>query len=349
MEASLNGPFGRTALGQGALKIGRAPNNTLVINDPQSSAHHAEITAGFDGSSYQVTDLNSTNGTFVNEQRLTPNMPRQLNSGDVIRIGALNFTYEASSGYAPTVLAGAFNNDQTVPSQPPVPQAPAYQQPPAFSGYSAASQPPVPPQPPAFTPPPAPQQPTLPRAEYPQAGGPGQPGYPQPANYPQPGYPQPGGFGQPGYPPAGTFPQPGYPPQKKSRVGLWIGIIIVLLVLIGGIGGFVYFQNRSTPEKTLQAYCTALQNNDAQGIYNTLSSASQAKTDVGKISQGLQLIKFLAGGFTCSYSNVQQSGNTATATLTLVPQRGKTANGTVHVINENGQWKMDETNNLPSS
>src|ERR1700688_2359171 len=111
MEASLNGPLGHTALGQGTLKIGRAPDNTLVISDPQASAHHAEITPGFDGNSYQVIDLGSTNGTFVNDQRLAANAPRQLNTGDVMGIGALRFTYEASSGYAPTVMASAINDD----------------------------------------------------------------------------------------------------------------------------------------------------------------------------------------------------------------------------------------------
>lgn len=350
MEASLNGPLGRTALGQGTVKIGRAPNNTLVINDPQSSAHHAEIIPGFDGNSYQVTDLNSTNGTFVNEQRLTPNVPRPLNPGDVIRIGALTFAYEAGNGYAPTVLASSnpFNNDQTVPSQAPVAHAPAYQQP-AFNNYNVPPQSANTPPPPAYPSAPAAQPPS-----YPQPNNFNQQGYPQPqpSGFNQPGYPQsqPGGFSQPGYPPAPGFNQPGYPPAKKSRVGLWIGLIILLVVIIGGIGGFVYLQNCSTPEKTLQAYCTALQNNDAQGIYNTLSSASQAKTSVSQLSKGLQFVKLLTGGFTCTYANVQQSGSTATATLTLTPvTRGKASSGTAHLINENGQWKMDETGNVPTS
>ena len=75
MEAALNSPLGRAALGQIPFRIGRAPDNTLVIIDPQASGHHTEVAPGFDGNNYQVTDLNSTNGTFVNEQRLAPNMP----------------------------------------------------------------------------------------------------------------------------------------------------------------------------------------------------------------------------------------------------------------------------------
>ena len=350
MEASLNGPLGRTSLGQGTLKIGRAPNNTLVINDPQSSAYHAEIAPGFGENSYQVTDLNSTNGTFVNEQRLTPNTPRPLNAGDVIRIGELHFAYEASNGYAPTIAANSFNEDQTLPSQGQGSQPTVYQKPGAFSNYNPPAQP-------SFTPPPPPpQQPTLPRVEYPQAGGVNQSGYPQTGEasqpgYPQPGYPQPqpGGFNQPGYPQPAGFGQPERPQPKRSRVGLWIGLIILLLLIVGGgIGGYIYV-NRSTPEKTIQAYCTALQNNDAQGLYNTLSSVSQSKTDVNKISTELRLIKLVIGGISnCTFSNVQQNGSAATATLTLTPARGAAASGTVHLLDENGQWKMDSTNSLPT-
>ena len=99
---------GGGAAGTRTIRIG-APDNTLVINDPQSSSRHAEIAPDFNRTGYQITDLGSTNGTFVNEQRLTPNMPRPLNAGDVIRIGSLNFTYEASNsaGYEPTMLASA--------------------------------------------------------------------------------------------------------------------------------------------------------------------------------------------------------------------------------------------------
>jgi hypothetical protein len=313
MEASLNGPLGRTTLGQGMLKIGRAPDNTLVINDPQSSSHHAEVGPGFGGSGYQVTDLNSTNGTFVNEQRLTPNTPRQLNTGDIIRIGALRLTYEATSGHAPTVAASSFNSDQTLPNQSPGAQPTLYAQAPAFSNYNAPASITPPPPPPAFTPP--------------QAGGFNQAAYP------------PGGFGQ-------SVPQP-----KKSRVGLWIGLIVLLLLIVGGsFAGYVYV-NRSTPEKTLQAYCTALQNNDAQGLYNTLSSKDQARTDLQKISTGLQLLKLLTGGFTnCTSSNVQVNGSTASAMLTLTPARGNTISQQVALVNDNGQWKMTTANkNLPGA
>jgi pSer/pThr/pTyr-binding forkhead associated (FHA) protein len=121
MEAALNSPLGRTVLGQTSLTLGRAPDNTLLVNDPQASSHHAEVAPGYGGTSYQITDLNSTNGTFVNEQRLTPNLPHPLSSGDMIRIGSMSFAYEASgASYTPTVAVNAPNYEPTVAAAPPI-------------------------------------------------------------------------------------------------------------------------------------------------------------------------------------------------------------------------------------
>jgi predicted component of type VI protein secretion system len=75
------------------LTIGRASDNRLVVNSPTASSHHAEIRSGVSG--YSLTDLGSTNGTFVNEQPLASHLPRLLQGGDRIRIGDMVFLYEA--------------------------------------------------------------------------------------------------------------------------------------------------------------------------------------------------------------------------------------------------------------
>jgi pSer/pThr/pTyr-binding forkhead associated (FHA) protein len=66
MEAVLQGPFGRTVLGLNVINIGRASDNQLVVKDQTTSSHHAEIRPGAYG--YSLSDLSSTNGTFVNER-----------------------------------------------------------------------------------------------------------------------------------------------------------------------------------------------------------------------------------------------------------------------------------------
>ena len=115
MEAVLQGPSGLTVLGPAVLTIGRTADNQLVVNDPKASSHHAEVRPSeqsYDksGTYYSIIDLGSTNGTFVNNQRLDRNVPRPLANGDRIRIGDTVFNYTATdvalgsySEYSPTV------------------------------------------------------------------------------------------------------------------------------------------------------------------------------------------------------------------------------------------------------
>ncbi|RMF46724.1 MAG: FHA domain-containing protein, partial [Bacteroidetes bacterium] len=66
------------------ITIGRAPDNTLVISDPTVSSRHARLY--LQGMQWYVQDLGSTNGTFVNDARVTQH-PVQI--GDKIRVGAI--------------------------------------------------------------------------------------------------------------------------------------------------------------------------------------------------------------------------------------------------------------------
>ena len=69
----------------GTLTVGRLSTNEIVIDDVAASRRHAEITLDPFTDTVRVVDLGSTNGTYVNRQRLTD--PVTLQSGDVIRIG----------------------------------------------------------------------------------------------------------------------------------------------------------------------------------------------------------------------------------------------------------------------
>ena len=63
--------------------IGRAAECTLVLDDDYASGRHARIS--YDGSTWVVEDLGSTNGTFLGATRLTE--PRPVAVGSVVRIG----------------------------------------------------------------------------------------------------------------------------------------------------------------------------------------------------------------------------------------------------------------------
>ncbi|MBN1888199.1 MAG: protein kinase [Thermoflexales bacterium] len=82
-------------LHKGRTTIGRGPDNTVVLDDNQVSRTHAEIS--FQNLVWILTDLNSTNGTFVNENRLVANQAVRLNVGDVIRLGPTTHLTVSSS------------------------------------------------------------------------------------------------------------------------------------------------------------------------------------------------------------------------------------------------------------
>ncbi|MCK6538476.1 MAG: FHA domain-containing protein [Anaerolineales bacterium] len=65
------------------LNVGRDSSNDITINDAEVSRRHARLT--FQGGKYVLEDLGSTNGTFVNGQRLAG--PRVLKAGEVVSFG----------------------------------------------------------------------------------------------------------------------------------------------------------------------------------------------------------------------------------------------------------------------
>jgi len=71
--------------------IGRRPANSVVIPDLYVSGSHAVINASDAG--FTITDVGSTNGTFVNGERLTPNEPRELQDGDELTLGQSVFRF----------------------------------------------------------------------------------------------------------------------------------------------------------------------------------------------------------------------------------------------------------------
>jgi pSer/pThr/pTyr-binding forkhead associated (FHA) protein len=68
--------------GDAALRVGRSPDNDLILRDPATSGHHARVERR--GQQFWIVDLGSTNGTLVNGE---PVQEKELNHGDRVTIG----------------------------------------------------------------------------------------------------------------------------------------------------------------------------------------------------------------------------------------------------------------------
>lgn len=70
--------------------LGRAPENSLRLDDPFVSAAHALLT--YRGQQWWLEDLGSTNGTLVNQRLIAE--PTVVAYGDVIEVGKVKLRLE---------------------------------------------------------------------------------------------------------------------------------------------------------------------------------------------------------------------------------------------------------------
>jgi pSer/pThr/pTyr-binding forkhead associated (FHA) protein len=87
----------------GTVTIGRLPDNTVIIENPAVSGHHARVVRI--GDEVILEDLESTNGTFVNDQHVTRHT---LQHGDVVLVGKHKLLFdeavaEEHAGAAPAL------------------------------------------------------------------------------------------------------------------------------------------------------------------------------------------------------------------------------------------------------
>ncbi|HPZ07153.1 MAG TPA: FHA domain-containing protein [Candidatus Eremiobacteraeota bacterium] len=72
--------------------VGRDPKSDISLNHPQVSFKHAEIQQS--GSGYIITDSGSTNGTYLNNQRIKGSVPLKIN--DVVQIGPFKLMFDGN-------------------------------------------------------------------------------------------------------------------------------------------------------------------------------------------------------------------------------------------------------------
>ncbi len=178
--------------------IGRDTNNSIIINDPEVSRKHAKLTLQI--STYTILDLGSTNGTFINGQRITAS--QELKPGDTVTLGE-NIVLMFETGFDPnaTVVSSAQMPKVVAPIRNSI-QSPA----------------PIP----SPTPTPAPA--FIPASVQAPVQVPAAPPSPSPAEV----------FTS--QPPAGPVSKQAAPAKKKFPI--WLIIVIILLIIICACVGF---------------------------------------------------------------------------------------------------------------
>ncbi|MCI0392710.1 MAG: DUF3616 domain-containing protein [Acidobacteria bacterium] len=108
-------------LSENEVKIGKGPQNDIILSDASVSSVHAMIS--FEGGAYKINDLGSRNGTLLNDARITE--PRAIQHGDLIKMGHCALTFRLKEAgdtlsMPRTQILGAIGT----PVPPPAPPTP---------------------------------------------------------------------------------------------------------------------------------------------------------------------------------------------------------------------------------
>src|SRR4051794_15664808 len=92
--------------------VGRSPQCGLHLNESYASAQHASIR--FNGQGWELKDLGSRNGTFLDDAELERAHPHLLKQGAVLAFGKLEQRWEVIDLSAPKVMAVALGSGNAV-------------------------------------------------------------------------------------------------------------------------------------------------------------------------------------------------------------------------------------------
>ena len=316
MQAALIGPSGQTIIGPAGLTIGRIQSNQLVVYDRRVSARHAVISSLKQGY-YTITDIGSTNGTFVNELTLTSNVPHILQFGDTIRIGDTILTFQISDELhsihneitpftenSPTWDGSATDRLVRVRYRPVINYQPVESQ--ERQDLSVPGQ-------------------AVNNSTW------------QPA--PVPHY-QKGGE-NPTVMRVQESAQRLVPSSTRVHRRILVALLLAGFMLIGVIAfsmfEYLNYLNRSTPGRTLDTFCSALQSKDYQSVYGQLSNKLQRLGSEKMIADDLSNVK------RCSFKISKETENFAAAKISFSGLSGQLVSGTMILVNgSNDTWKIDD-------
>lgn len=95
------------------VRIGRAAGNDLVIPDDSVSVTHARLE--FEHGAWRLTDLESTNGTYVEGVRLAPQVPTPLGYGSTVRFGGIPLHFRAVEAADPAAARAQYVEPERAP------------------------------------------------------------------------------------------------------------------------------------------------------------------------------------------------------------------------------------------
>jgi len=100
--------------------VGRVEDNTLQIADASVSSHHAEIILR--GSEILIRDIGSTNGTFINNEKITEMV---LRPGQTLRFGQVELKIDdGKPASAPPPASAGAPAPSSAPARPAAPPTP---------------------------------------------------------------------------------------------------------------------------------------------------------------------------------------------------------------------------------
>src|SRR3974390_2818525 len=98
--------------------IGRVEDNSFQIAEPSVSSHHCEVLLR--GNEVVIKDLNSTNGTFINDEKITESV---LKPGQTLRLGQIELRLEIGAPAPPPAAAAPASAPASAPAPAPAKKA----------------------------------------------------------------------------------------------------------------------------------------------------------------------------------------------------------------------------------
>lgn len=91
--------------------VGRVEDNAFQLPEASVSSHHCEVLLR--GAEVVIKDLNSTNGTFINGEKITESV---LKPGQTLRLGQIELRLDTGDGAAPAPVPGAASAPAPAPA-----------------------------------------------------------------------------------------------------------------------------------------------------------------------------------------------------------------------------------------